>query len=126
MGSVNVRRGVTQAKQNESAGAIIGLDAAVLAGFAWYSTGSWSAGLVSFLVVAIVLNLIARSEKLANLFSLACGVIWGVGGYYLAKAFEATDLNAMIVGVFVGLCACGAHVQGMQHLNDLSNAKHEE
>jgi hypothetical protein len=119
----DVRKGVTEAKVNETAFGIIAVDALVIATAAGVVYESWAYGIGTFAAVAIVLGLISQNEKLAMLVAVVAGILWGYVGYRLAIAFDATNGGAMIIGGVVGLVSLGMHLQGLTHLKDIAGAQ---
>ena len=111
----NTRAGVAQAKHNESATWIVGLDA-VVAGVAAYI--AFKNGLAA-VGAGIGAGLLTMVPKVGLAFGALMSCLYGWAGYGIARSMENSDSASVAVGVFVGLIALGLHAAAHQHSLDL-------
>lgn len=124
--SADVRKGVTEAKFNESQSGLIFMEhfiASVLVGvichmhfhkWGWWAFGGAYIGGFILLMVPFF----------ANLFSLACSIGWGYLGYLIGMAFKSFPA-AMVLAFLFFLVSMGMHLAGMRWMHDMESSVSE-
>jgi hypothetical protein len=114
----STRAGVTQAKHNQEATWIVGLDALVagVAAYVWFQSG------VAAIGVGIGAGILTMIPGIGLIFGALMSGLYGWAGYGMAHAFKNTDGTCWAVAIVVGLIALGLHAAAHQHALDL-NAK---
>lgn len=118
--STDVRKGVTEAKFNESQSGLIFMEhfiASILVGVAchmhFHKWGWWAFG--GAYVGGFVLLTI---PFFANLFSFVCSVGWGYLGYLIGMAFKSFPAGVVLASLFF-LVTLGMYLAGMRWMQDM-------
>lgn len=110
-----VRAGSSQSRQNESSFGILFFELIVFSVFSGVYFASWLVGGAVFLgSLFLLFNQIARVILMIS-FSLA----WGALGLAVGSLFDSIGASA-VLGVIGLVWGFGIHIQGFQHLDDLS------
>lgn len=118
--SADVRKGVTEAKFNESQSGLIFMEhflVSVLVGVIchmhFHKWGWWAFG--GAYIGGFILLMI---PFFANLFSLACSIGWGYLGYLIGMAFKSFPAAIVLAFLFF-LVSFGMHLAGLQWMQDM-------
>lgn len=119
----DVRAGIQQAKLGEFGLKVLTAEAVVIAGIAGGRTSSWGVGILTFLAVAILANLAARYQRADQIVAFILGLAWGGLAYFLAHAYQATDLTAIAATALAMGVGYGGNIAALQHLRDIQRSK---
>jgi hypothetical protein len=117
MSSNEVRKGVTQAQFNEQSGFILGADAMVLCGAAWYFSGNWVYAVVTFAAIGILIQI----KAIAQAFAWVMSAGWAFAAYKASLYFDAGTAGAVVVAAIAGLFALGLHLAAIQAAHDIGD-----
>jgi len=116
MSTSTIRRGITQAANNQAAYSFLALQTAALAATLTmhitehHTINQWAVGIGIFLGVGAVLSLISRSLSASIAASIILGLAWTAD----MAGFGVTGL--WLIPVF--MVVAGTTINGMQHIND--------
>ena len=118
--SDDVRKGITEAKLNESQSGLIFMEhllVSILLGvachFHFHKWGWWVFGGAYIGGFCLLLN-----SFFARLFSLACSIGWGYLGYLLGMAFKSFPA-AVVLAIIFFLISFGLHLADLQWMQDV-------
>jgi hypothetical protein len=119
MNEDDVRRGVTQAKQNQSLLGVFGFQALVIAAIAGSRSRSWIVGVLVFLGVAIFSGLCARlGQRGRALLSLVAGAGWSVAAFYLLRSLGVSDDATFGIALLAFLIGAAGNFSALQYMRD--------
>ena len=110
-----VRAGNAQSRQNEASFGVLSFELIVFSIFGGVYTGSWVVGGGVLVGTLLLLSHPSARILLMLLFSFA----WAVLGFLIGGLFDSTgaSVTLAVLGLLWGY---GIHIQGFQHLDDLS------
>ncbi len=111
----DTRAGFTQAKFNEDAIGIVGLEIVALAIAVGIGKSSWWWGGGIFLGGMVIINI----PVLNILFSLVMTAAWGLVGYVIGEAIGHEGAN-WVIGTLAGLVSLGAHLGAIEYAEDIA------
>jgi 4-hydroxybenzoate polyprenyltransferase len=113
----SVRKGVTNARFNESSSTILFVEITFVAIFIGMASKSWWAFGAALISLFIAINYKPLALVLAVLLSIA----WGAIGAAIGTAFESTGA-AVVLGVLGFLIGLGTHLSGLEWAQDIGNS----
>jgi glucan phosphoethanolaminetransferase (alkaline phosphatase superfamily) len=83
------------------------------------ASDSFAIALLAFVACVAVMQIISHYNAITNVFSILFGIVYGLLVVWLLNGLSVSSETATVVAVFVGLIVAGAHIQGLQYVNDL-------
>lgn len=110
-----VRKGITQAKFNETAFSVVAVELVIIAIAAGILTHSWIVFGVSLVGLLICLQI----RKVAIIMSIILSVGWGFVAWKLAAIFDISLTGLIVISILATLIGGGYHIASMEYAEDL-------
>lgn len=110
-----VRKGVTQAKFNDSAIGVIGAELIIVSIVLGVLTHSW----IVFGISLVGLIICFQIRKIAIILSVILSIGWGFTAWAIGDFFGISTTGLIVISIIAALCGGGYHMASMEYIEDL-------